>query len=124
VLAGKQLPTFWSIATEATYPSVQTAPLVIVPLSSKQIYIDHYTQNAAEGENWADERNWPAPFWHIDTGMATLLILLTVVDEGLAACYFGIMAAAVERLRGLRDPARPRAHRGCRYRIRRRDNPP
>ena len=31
------------------------------------------------------ERRWPVPFWPIDTGMAALLILLTVVDEGLGA---------------------------------------
>ena len=30
------------------------------------------------------------PFWYIDTGMATLLILQTAVDEGLGALYFGI----------------------------------
>jgi hypothetical protein len=90
-LTGEDLPIFWTIASEATYPSVQTAPLVIVPLSSKRIYIDHYTRNAEEGEDWANDDNWPVPFWHVDTGMATLLILLTVVDERLAACYFGIM---------------------------------
>jgi nitroreductase len=65
----------------------------------KRIYVDQYTQNAEPGEDWADERTWPVSFWYIDTGMATLLMLLTVVDEGLAACYFGIMPAAVERLR-------------------------
>ena len=30
------------------------------------------------------------PYWHIDTGMAALLMLLTAVDEGLGACFFGI----------------------------------
>ena len=39
------------------------------------------------------------PFWHIDTGMAGLLILLTVVDEGLGAVYFGIVPGAVESFR-------------------------
>jgi nitroreductase len=100
VLAGEQLPAFWAVGGEAAYPSVQTAPLVIVPLSSKRIYIDQYVQNAGEGEDWTDEaRMWPVPFWHIDTGMAALLILQTVVDEGLAACYFGIMPDAVGPLR-------------------------
>jgi nitroreductase len=42
-----------------------------------------------------DEKRWPVPFWHIDTGMAALLILLTVVDEGLGALYFGIVPDAV-----------------------------
>jgi nitroreductase len=39
------------------------------------------------------------PFWHIDTGMAVLLILLTVVDEGLGARYFGIVPEAVAAFR-------------------------
>lgn len=100
VLSGTQLPRFWATAGEAAYPSVRTAPLVIVPLSCKRIYIDQYVQNADEGEDWTDERTWwPVPFWHIDTGMATLLMLLTVVDEGLAACFFGIMPHEFEPLR-------------------------
>ena len=37
--------------------------------------------------------------WHIDTGMAALLILLTVVDEGLGALYFGIVPEAVQPFR-------------------------
>jgi nitroreductase len=39
------------------------------------------------------------PFWHIDTGMAALLILQTAVDEGLGAVYFGIVPQAVARFR-------------------------
>ena len=39
------------------------------------------------------------PFWHIDTGMAALLILLTAVDEGLGAVYFGIVPPAVPGFR-------------------------
>ncbi len=34
VLTGAELPKFWAVAGEATYGSVQTAPLVIVPMSS------------------------------------------------------------------------------------------
>ncbi len=100
VLRGPELPRFWAVAGEAAYPSVRTAPLIIVPLSCKRSYIDQYVQNADEGEDWSDESTWwPVPFWHIDTGMATLLMLLTVVDEGLAACYFGIMPREFEPLR-------------------------
>jgi nitroreductase len=99
VLTGEELPRFWSVAGEAADPTVQTAPLVIVPLSSKRIYLDRY---AEPDKGWTDrdEGRWPVPFWHIDTGMATLLILLTVVDEGLGALYFGIVPEAVEPLRG------------------------
>jgi nitroreductase len=60
--------------------------------------LDRILDSAAQPDKgWTDraEDRWPVPFWHIDTGMAALLILLTVVDEGLAALYFGIVPEAV-----------------------------
>jgi nitroreductase len=68
---------------------MRTAPLVVVPLSNKDAYLDRY---AEADKGWADrdESRWPVPYWHIDTGMAALLILQTAVDEGLGACFFGI----------------------------------
>jgi nitroreductase len=98
VLTGDDLPRFWAVGGEAAVPSTQTAPLVIIPMSSKRIYLDRY---ALPDKGWTDrdERRWPVPFWHIDTGMATLLILQTAVDEGLGACYFGIVPEAVDQVR-------------------------
>src|ERR1700685_1111637 len=89
VLTGEDLKRFWPVAGAAASPSVTAAPLVIVPMSAKQVYLDRY---ALPDKGWTDrdETRWPVPFWHIDTGMAALLILLTVVDEGLGAVYFGI----------------------------------
>jgi nitroreductase len=70
-------------------PTMQDAPLVVVPLAHKQAYLDRYAQ---PDKGWADkaEARWPAPYWHIDTGMAALMMLLTAVDEGLGACFVGI----------------------------------
>lgn len=109
VLTGESLPRFWDVAGEAAAASVRAAPLVIVPLSSKRVYLDRY---AEPDKGWTDrdEGRWPVPFWHIDTGMATLLILLTVVDEGLGALYFGIVPQAVESVRaafGIPDDHEP-----------------
>lgn len=68
---------------------MQTAPVIIVPLSHRAAYLDRY---AEPDKGWTDrdEARWPVPYWHIDTGMASLLILQTAVDEGLGACFFGI----------------------------------
>ena len=98
VLTGEDLKRFWEIAGAAAASSVTAAPLVIVPMSAKQVYLDRY---ALPDKGWTDrdETRWPVPFWHIDTGMAALLILLTVVDEGLAALYFGIVPEAVPAFR-------------------------
>jgi nitroreductase len=37
-----------------------------------------------------DEKRWPVPYWDIDTGMAALLMLMTAVDAGLGAVFFGV----------------------------------
>lgn len=68
---------------------MRTAPVVIVPLSHKDAYLDRYAQ-PDKGWTDRDEARWPVPYWHVDTGMASLLILQTAVDEGLGACFFGI----------------------------------
>jgi nitroreductase len=89
---------FWSVAGGAVAESARTAPVVIVPMSSKRVYLDRYAQ-PDKGWTDRDEARWPVPFWHIDTGMAALLILQTVVDEGLGAIYFGIVPEAVQPFR-------------------------
>jgi nitroreductase len=68
---------------------MRTAPVVIVPLSHKDAYLDRYAQ---DDKGWSDrdEARWPVPYWHVDTGMAALLILQTAVDAGLGACFFGM----------------------------------
>jgi nitroreductase len=77
---------------------MMTAPVVIVPMSHKAAYLDRY---AEPDKGWTDraESRWPVPYWDVDTGMATLLMLLTAVDEGLGACFFGIPSAALPGFR-------------------------
>lgn len=95
VLRGTDLEKFWQLAADWIFDTVRTAPLVIVPFSSKRVYLDRYAQ-ADKGWTDRDEARWPVPFWHIDTGMATMLQLLTAVDEGLGALYFGIVPEQVQ----------------------------
>src|SRR5487761_296363 len=91
---------FWAVAGAAITSSALTAPHVIVPMSYKRVYLDRYAQ-ADKGWTDRDEARWPVPFWHIDTGMAALLILQTSVDEGLGAVYFGIMPEQVAPFRSV-----------------------
>ena len=65
------------------------APLLIVPHSNKDAYLDRYAQ-PDKGFTDRSDAWWPAPYWDIDTGFASLLMLLTAVDAGLGACFFGI----------------------------------
>ncbi len=74
------------------------APLLIVPHSSKAAYLDRY---AMPDKGFTDRSDawWPAPYWDIDTGFAALLMLLTAVDAGLGACFFGIPIDRIDAFR-------------------------
>jgi nitroreductase len=102
VLEGEDQSALWELVRDADASGNATqdadpdsvgplsrAPLVIVPLACKDIYLDRYAQ---PGKGWTDkdESRWPVPYWYIDTGFTALLILLAVVDEGLGAVFFGI----------------------------------
>jgi nitroreductase len=96
---------FWSVTWpeehDAELPhliGMRRAPLLVAVLSNKQVYLDRYAQ-ADKGWTDRDEKRWPVPYWDIDAGMAALLMLLTVVDEGLGACFFGIQPTSFDGFR-------------------------
>ncbi|MEV7555263.1 nitroreductase family protein [Amycolatopsis sp. NPDC089917] len=97
VLTGEELAKFWEFGASWAPETVTTAPVAIVPLSVKNAYLDRYAKpdkGFAEG----DDSWWRVPYWDVDTGMATLLILQTAVDEDLGAVFFGLAPESVERL--------------------------
>ena len=101
------LDLFWEATTpperaarpDAWLRGMRTAPVVVVPLSSRAAYVARYAE-ADKGWTDRDEARWAVPYWHVDAGMASLLILQTAVDEGLGACFFGVPP---ERTAALRD---------------------
>ena len=78
--------------------ALSRAPLLIVPLANRDVYLDRY---ARPDKGWTDrdEARWPVPYWYIDTGFTALLILLAAVDEGLGAVFFGIPPANMASFR-------------------------
>jgi len=68
---------------------MRTAPIVVVPMSSESAYRRRYAA-ADKGGVPPTEQSWPVPYWHVDAGMAALILLQTAVDEGLGGCLFGI----------------------------------
>ena len=75
------------------WPDLFKAPLLIVCLSHKMAYLRRYAE-ADKGWTDMDEKRWPVPYWDVDTGMAALLALLTAVDAGLGAVFFGVFDQA------------------------------
>ncbi|MFL6161922.1 MAG: nitroreductase family protein [Jatrophihabitantaceae bacterium] len=85
---------FWQLTTDGGVPDswlrgMQTAPVLVLTLSDKDAYLDRYAQ-PDKGWTDRDEARWPVPYWDIDTGMASLLLMLGAVDLGLASCFFGV----------------------------------
>lgn len=105
VLEGKeQTERFWEATfshrsrDDFAWPGLFRAPAILVALSNKDAYLDRY---AEADKGWADrdETRWPVPYWHVDTGFAALLMLLTAVDAGLGASFFGVFPDQVDTFR-------------------------
>jgi nitroreductase len=95
---------FWRASAEPGRPpdpwlrGVAAAPVLVLCLSDPDAYLDRY---AEPDKGWTDRdpERWPVPYWDIDTGMAALLMLLSAVDEGLGALFFGIPASRHDAVR-------------------------
>ncbi|MGH8979619.1 MAG: nitroreductase family protein [Acidimicrobiales bacterium] len=85
------------------------APLVVLACSNKDAYLDRYAETD-KGFTDRSDAWWTAPYWDIDTGFASLLMLLTAVDHGLGACFFGIARTRISAVRdafGIPAPFHP-----------------
>ena len=103
-LEGDERERYWRISAEDPdekyvewITGLRRAPLLILAFAHKDAYLDRYTE-PDKGWTDRDEGRWTAPYWYVDTGMAVLLMLQTVVDEGLGACFFGPPADKTGRL--------------------------
>ena len=71
------------------WTKMENAQLILIPIADKNTYLERY---ALPDKGWKDksESHWPVPFWIADTGMASMLVLLTAVDLGLVALFVGL----------------------------------
>ncbi len=83
---------FWEATSDpqwrASDPGVLRAPVVVVPLTSPQVYFDRYAQADKAAAGLSDPRAWTVPYWLVDTAFATMLVLLGAADAGLGALFF------------------------------------
>ena len=83
---GRQEPDEW-------LRGLRSAPVLVVCLSDPDRYLRRYAEPDKgwdEADREARLAHWPVPYWDVDTGMAAMLMLLTAVDAGLGACFFGV----------------------------------
>ncbi|MDQ3627472.1 MAG: nitroreductase family protein [Actinomycetota bacterium] len=77
---------------------MRRAPVLIVAFSCKEAYLSRY---AEDDKGWRDraQSRWPVPYWHLDTAMAVMLMLLVAQDAGLGSCFFGVPGTSTDAVR-------------------------
>ena len=65
-------------------------PVVVLPLANKRAYLARYSEPDKAQWGLGDEAMWPVPYWDVDAGMASMLMLCAAIDEGLGAWFSGI----------------------------------
>ena len=109
VLEGADRRIFWEhVRPDTPFDpspgSLHAAGAVVLPLAHKKAYLDRYSQPDKERFGMGDEARWPVPYWTVDVAFATQTMLLTAVDLGLGALFFGIFTGQEELLRRLEVP--------------------
>lgn len=106
----EQTEVFWSHTFEPerrasfAHQGLFNAPALVLPLVSRQAHLDRYGEPDKAKAGLVDADDWPVPYWDIDGAFATMLMLLTTVDAGLGALFFGIFSGQSELLSALGVP--------------------
>jgi len=114
---------FWEITRDPEFgwdpDEVAVGPTVIVlPLPDPARYLDRYSQPDKIAFGMDEAEHWPVKFWEVDASMASMMMLLAAVDEGLGGWFFGIThgeRALLDRF-GVPDGLRPIGILGFGYR--------
>jgi nitroreductase len=92
VLVGPaETAVFWDAISDAEWravpdrPGLLRAPVIVVPLTDEAAYRARYAEPDKDRA-----RVPPVPYWLVDTSFATMLMLLSAVDAGLGALFFGL----------------------------------
>jgi nitroreductase len=98
---------FWAATADPRFGrpySTAEPPVIVLVLSDKQAYLDRYAAPDKAGLGMDVEGGWPVPYWDLDAAMAVMLMLLTAVDEGVGAWWFGVFHGTEKLLADLGVP--------------------
>jgi nitroreductase len=83
------------------------APVHVVVLTREDDYHDRYRSADKLAITGGREIDWPAPYWYVDAGAATMALMLAAIDEGLDTAIFGVTDhRALQLALGLPDDVR------------------
>jgi nitroreductase len=112
VLEGAETGQFWDITLPAMrrgafkWKQLLDAPVLALVLADPKAYTDRYAEPDKAGTGLGGSaRQWPAPYWTIDTSMAVMTLLLGAEDAGLGALFFGVFRGERKLRQALGIPA-------------------
>lgn len=112
VLEGReQTALFWDHTLPAedrasfAWPGLLRAPVLVLPLASRQAYLDRYAEPDKAGSGLHEASAWRVPYWQVDCAFATMLLLLAATDAGLGALFFAVLRGEQDLLADLGVPA-------------------
>jgi nitroreductase len=97
ILAGDDVAAYWDVTlpeqrrSSFPWPGLLSAPALIVPWVQPQAYVRRYSEPDKEHTGLgASADAWSTPYWWVDGGMASMVILLAAEAAGLGALFFGL----------------------------------
>ena len=91
----EDIAAFWEITRDPEFgwdlDDIAVGPTVLVlPIPDPARYLERYSQPDKVAFGLTEADRWPVKFWDVDAAMASMLMLLAAVDEGLGAWFFGV----------------------------------
>jgi nitroreductase len=96
--------------TQGFDPWISRAPVHVMICVRKVAYFERYREADKGGDDGPQgtQEGWPIPYWWVDAGASMMLLLLAVVNEGLAAGFLGAHnIGAIEELLEIPDDVSP-----------------
>jgi nitroreductase len=86
---------------------ISEAPVQVIACTSEAAYRERYSEPDKLQPD-GSVIDWPVPYWYLDIGCSVMILLLAVVDEGLAAGYTGTQRIDdLKNLLGIPDEVTP-----------------
>lgn len=93
----EQTARYWDLTLPAArrekfpWPDLLEAPVIVLPCGDAAAYVQRYGEADKAKTGLGESRDaWQIPYWHVDTAMATMTLLLAATDAGLGALFFGV----------------------------------
>jgi nitroreductase len=110
VLEDHETALFWQHQADSSWlahpshPGLLNAPVIVLPLASKQSYLERYSEPDKATVGARRVADWAVPYWLVDTSFATMLLLLALAQEGLGTLFFALQKPAGPLLQALGVP--------------------